>query len=535
MATLRPKASPWIHNFEKTVCALQKTGRIEESYDSLQGILARVRRQHDEVHLEAERREAELVFVRQDVTSIDLEAGPEDDSYRGFSREDIMSKMEETAAEMDAAMEAQRVYQHMAERVQREVRIVEQKVALLQAHLERKTRELAQRRSCSRKELHKKAATVLALEDLETEFEQEQQFCHSALADLEVSERMLREEAQHREEFERWRYEVALEAATKAFEATLGQYRKLFAIERLTGNYLQKIAFEEAERSQATEDGFQKIREVTGLSDVMDIVHKFLNRDHEHEQLKASAREAETRLHHLREAEVARGCSAEALAERPEEVPARSLGVELGECELALVRARQEQDELRRRVQRGALLLEGVIAWAQRIRESLAPVQRLEPVASRADVPPFFDALAQAVERFLEGNRAAVPEARLAKIVSQAPVRENAERQRLLADQEFTRLNCRVPATLEHRAAEELRWRQAAAAAGSLPAAFGLPLAAPPPPAGEEEGQRHRELNEERERLKLQAAGRAGEREPRAKPRGSVAQSPRASLGQGGR
>ena len=45
---------------------------------------------------------------------------------------------------------------------------------------------------------------------------------------------------------------------------------------------LQKIIFEQVEKSQATEDGFQKIREVTGLTDVMDIVHKFLNRDVEY-------------------------------------------------------------------------------------------------------------------------------------------------------------------------------------------------------------------------------------------------------------
>ncbi len=35
---------------------------------------------------------------------------------------------------------------------------------------------------------------------------------------------------------------------------------------------------------------------MTGLADVMDIVHKFLNRDVEHEQLKSSVKEAEAAL-----------------------------------------------------------------------------------------------------------------------------------------------------------------------------------------------------------------------------------------------
>merc|ERR1712100_476192 len=110
-----------------------------------------------------------------------------------------------------------------------------------------------------------------------------------------------KEANKRRADFESWRHEVALEAANEAFQASAGRLRKLYAIEKLAGNCLQKITFEQVERSQATEDGFQKIREVTGLTDVMDIVHKFLNRDVEHEQLKSSVKEAETKLEALRE------------------------------------------------------------------------------------------------------------------------------------------------------------------------------------------------------------------------------------------
>merc|ERR1711998_90780 len=94
---------------------------------------------------------------------------------------------------------------------------------------------------------------------------------------------------------------VALEAANEAFNASAGRLKKLWAVEKLGGNCLQKIIYEQVEKSQTTEDGFQKIREVTGLTDVMDIVHKFLNRDVEHEQLKSSVKEAEARLEALRD------------------------------------------------------------------------------------------------------------------------------------------------------------------------------------------------------------------------------------------
>merc|ERR1719378_840440 len=104
-----------------------------------------------------------------------------------------------------------------------------------------------------------------------------------------------------RTRFDEWRREVAKDAANEAFNASAGRLRKLYAVEKLAGNCLQRITFEQVERSQTTEEGFQRIREVTGLTDVMDIVHKFLNRDVEHEQLKSSVKESEVRLESLRE------------------------------------------------------------------------------------------------------------------------------------------------------------------------------------------------------------------------------------------
>merc|ERR1740127_396419 len=118
---------------------------------------------------------------------------------------------------------------------------------------------------------------------------------------MELALASKRNDKVRRARFEEWRHEVALEAANEAFNTSAGRLRKLYAVEKLAGNCLQKITFEQVERSQTTEDGFQKIRDVTGLADVMDIVHKFLNRDVEHEQLRSSTKEAEVRLETLRE------------------------------------------------------------------------------------------------------------------------------------------------------------------------------------------------------------------------------------------
>merc|ERR1719223_2452120 len=140
-----------------------------------------------------------------------------------------------------------------------------------------------------------------ALDSLQRDSTAENEACQQAREIMEMELDRRKEANKRRADFESWRHEVALEAANEAFNASAGRLRKLYAIEKLAGNCLQKITCEQVERSQTTEDGFQKIREVTGLTDVMDIVHKFLNREVEQEQLKTSVKDAEARLETLRD------------------------------------------------------------------------------------------------------------------------------------------------------------------------------------------------------------------------------------------
>merc|ERR1719390_561628 len=169
----------------------------------------------------------------------------------------------------------------------------------MENHLSRKTVESTNKLHNSRKMHQGKAQAVLELELMEQDVEHERYLRESAVNGMMGTLQTKKNAIKRRADFERWRHEVALEAANEAFNASAGRLRKIWAIEKLAGNSLQKIIFEQVEKSQATEDGFQKIREVTGLTDVMDIVHKFLNRDVEHEQLKSAVKEAESKLESL--------------------------------------------------------------------------------------------------------------------------------------------------------------------------------------------------------------------------------------------
>merc|ERR1719408_632581 len=165
----------------------------------------------------------------------------------------------------------------------------------------RKKRELNQRVAQAERVHGEKVQSQEVLDALERDAAMEKEAMNAAHEAMEIELDRRKEANKRRADFESWRHEVALEAANEAFNASAGRLRKLYAIEKLQGNCLQKITYEQVEKSQVTESGFQKIREVTGLADVMDIVHKFLNREVEHEQLRASVKDAEVRLEALRQ------------------------------------------------------------------------------------------------------------------------------------------------------------------------------------------------------------------------------------------
>lgn len=447
-----PRVNAFTRLVERTVEAMYVSSN-DGSFEDLQKILATIRKQYDEVHCEAEKRERELLELRRDMWIIEAEAEdrPETLAYSSLTHEDLHAELQQLANEMREALETKKVYQHMVARLRRELRIVEEKNKLMEEHLRRKTHEVEQRQCVSRRVHKEKVQTINQLEDMEQDVEMERGLCNSALDDLELTLHRRNNEVRHREDFERWRFEVAMEAASEAFQATAGRFRKIYAIEKLTGNCLQKMIIVQAERSQATEDGFQRIREVTGLTDVMDIVHKFLNRDVEHEQLRNSVRESEMKLHSLREAEKARHSedpfASDIYSDRP-----LGLAAEVADHEHRLTKATRDREDCHRKLRREMLLMDNIGRWSQRMSKSFACVEYIDTIKDPPrDVLPYFQKLVVVVDRFLTSLHEEMTAQKLLMVTNNASNREYEEQKRLLTDKEFLRSNCRVQASVENK------------------------------------------------------------------------------------
>lgn len=344
------------------------------------------------------------------------------------------------------------VYEHMVSRLQHEATMTRQQVKKLEDHLQRKTGDLEKRKRQSRIVRERRANVTCHLGELKHDVDEERDWCVNALSDLDESLQEQWRRIRHKGEFDKWRCSVAFDAASQAHKASLNRYLKMWTVEKLVGNYLQSVLFEHTEHSLATEEGFQKIREVTGLSEVPDIVHKFVNREEDHDQLRGTVCLTEVRLQIMKKAKENR--VTELTTDRAQDFAhlRPSLAADVQESEQLLQELQREQKEHQKKLQEDRLLMDSILQWGRRVS---AHLDGLHPLECHADLPPFFQSLAKSVDTFFHQADREFSRARRSQLVHEAGERANVEQQRLLADPSFVRANLRVP--LERFPDEDVR------------------------------------------------------------------------------
>jgi len=436
---------------ERTTDAFM-TGGDDSAVDDVRHTLLDVRQQYDSVHSEAERKEAQLKQLREAIRSADNSHNQKSDEEHRLkdSKEHIERQYHETHHLIQETETNRKVYEHMLARMQKEQAILKEKMFKMEGHLSRKTQELSAKGSEQERRMKQKVQSQRNFDAFDNDAETEREACREAQSAMHRELKRRQYANCRRADFEGWRHEVALEAANEAFNTSAGRLRKLYAIEKLAGNCLQKITFDQVERSEKTENGFQKIREVTGLKDVMDIVHKFLNREVEHNQLQLSVKDAEVRLEKLCQDYDEQKFKTEGITFDPS-ANGRSGEIykEVEGHEQILNDALKEHEACRIRMQKTTLQVEHLKRWTQRLGAALGAFEDPVQVEMPGHFPVFFDRLQHAVQKFVEhvGNQISdgkVQRQKMSKMLNN----EMQEQERRFKSKEFQQFNCRVPAVV---------------------------------------------------------------------------------------
>jgi hypothetical protein len=310
-------------------------------------------------------------------------------------------QLEEGKEAIAEALMNRKVYEHMLERLKKEQAILKQKQLKMEEHLKRKRTELADIEAKKRGLTQDEATSHETVAAMRAELDNERDVREQTMERIKGCVEAKNQSIKRRADFERWRHVVALDAANEAFNASAGRLRTMWALEKLGGNCLQKVIYEQVEKSQVTEDGFQKIREVTGLTDVMDIVHKFLNRDVEQEQLKGAVAEAESRLESLQADHEQFKRNTEGVVPQDMQGSQRGIYQEVEDVSLQLQKKLKSYNAAKERGQKLTLTFEDVKRWARRFNDSMKPQFDDEsPLDTPQDIVKYFQGLVNVVTNF---------------------------------------------------------------------------------------------------------------------------------------
>ena len=94
--------------------------------------------------------------------------------------------------------------------------------------------------------------------------------------------------------------EIAEAAANENKDSNELKMQENYMVQKMWSQFLKKKMEKEMKRTYEIEDAFQKIRASTGLTDVQEIVHKFLTREHTYSHLLMAVSDNERKIDNLR-------------------------------------------------------------------------------------------------------------------------------------------------------------------------------------------------------------------------------------------
>eukprot|EP00811_Abedinium_folium_P030482 NODE_4886_length_1834_cov_3.632103.p1 GENE.NODE_4886_length_1834_cov_3.632103~~NODE_4886_length_1834_cov_3.632103.p1 ORF type:complete len:543 (-),score=156.77 NODE_4886_length_1834_cov_3.632103:204-1727(-) len=420
----------------------------DTAVEDVRRILLETRQHYDAVHREAERKDEKLRKVKDAIRVADTteRRKQEETSRLEEVRKELLTRHEETKSRIHTMLTSRKVYEHMLARMQKEQAILKQKMLKMEQYLARKSRELGQTKSEAKRLLTERICRTQDMAMLKRDHRTERGICGVAREVMEMELDRKKGDNQDRAELECWRHRVALEAANEAFNASAGRLRKLCAIEKLAGNMLQETQNEHNHQSAKAEEGFKKLREVTGLDEDMDIDQKLAMQQTEHDDLSESVKEAECRLVAMRRQFESVKKETEGLTFDPAAIGhTGDMYKEVEAHEQSFNDALKEHEGARARLQRTTMQVQQMKRWTARVGDFFMDFEEPVPIDSPKDLPGFFRRLDGTIKKFIDHVDSLIADERLDYHELEMVIdRQHNHQEQLLGDRRFLEANCRV-------------------------------------------------------------------------------------------
>lgn len=271
--------------------------------------LKQIRKKHDQTKESNLKKRQQLEKLRKDLEKFNAIAteAEEEKKMMDLRVNDLKKALETAHDRYEEEIRFKKTYLHMLDRMKQDKLSLECKANVLKQNLKSAKKVLNTESEKMRKSNEARFQSKLVLKELRESIAIDRRQKDERILRLQKNIRLRQEAVLRRDERQRRQAEIAEAAASLDKDSHEMKLRESLLLSRFWYYIITKKLSKIQRESVQVEQSFEKIRSVTGLTDIQDILERFLTKEHTYAQLLSAVAEFEHKLEKLkRENEIMR-------------------------------------------------------------------------------------------------------------------------------------------------------------------------------------------------------------------------------------
>jgi coiled-coil domain-containing protein 151 len=352
----------------------RSTGKDSE-ISKLELQVADLRRKHDDVRHQCQFRQKELDTMQDKLKDLEKEMDKlkDDDTPLTRNIRTLENRLDKAMIKYNEAQSIRKTYEQIVKRLKEERIGFDNQLAAIERTLKAKEKDLEELVLMSHDAQHAKEVAKAELLKLEHQLMEEKKQREKELADRRALVQQKVEMNQRMEKRDKMRREMAMVEGGEqgGGDGDAGMKKNMFST--AFHSALNEHVMEEEQKKITTyEEAFRKIKDATGVSDVNEVIQKFLTQDETHNNLVVMTKEAQARIDALNEEKT----QAKAKVEEIKYSGTGSLGSRriVDEFESHLSEASSKCERNKQKYERIAKILINVKSGVEHLADKLEPI-----------------------------------------------------------------------------------------------------------------------------------------------------------------
>lgn len=352
----------------------RSTGKDSE-IGKLEQQVSELRRKHDDVRHQCQFRQKELDTMQDKLKDLEKEMAKlkDDDTPLTRNIRTLENRLDKAMIKYNEAQSIRKTYEQIVKRLKEERIGFDNQLAAIERTLKAKEKDLEELVLMSHDAQHAKEVAKAELLKLEHQLMEEKKQREKELADRRALVQQKVEMNQRMEKRDKMRREMALvESGEQGGDAGDASLKKTMFSTAFHSALNEHVMEEEQKKITTYEEAFRKIKDATGVSDVNEVIQKFLTQDETHNNLVVMTKEAQARIDALNEEKA----QAKAKVEEIKYSGTGSLGSRriVDEFESHLSEASSKCERNKQKYERIAKILINVKSGVEHLADKLEPI-----------------------------------------------------------------------------------------------------------------------------------------------------------------